>query len=321
MPLLVLLIIGVCSVSSGLCQGMGRGHGLDYDLVSISVDKEPVIDAVDPLWDSIDGIFLRMMSMGEPQLMGIHNTVEIKSVHTKKNIYIYAAWPDYTESIHKKTWTKKADGSWQQSKEDEDRLSFIWDIDQSMIRFSQRRGCIILCHADTENPGKRMMSARFSPGKGDVWHWKAARTNPAGFSDDQYIDAEKRKSDQGSGIYSDNRNQDGSAPAFMFSTGRATAPFLFDSESAPFDDSKFKAGDTLPSYVLKSPKGDRADISAYGIHKNGFWHVVLKRALDTGHDTDVSFVPGKAYTGAAAIFDNAGDERHLKSHIFTLYIE
>jgi hypothetical protein len=96
---------------------------------------------------------------------------------------------------------------------------------------------------------------------------------------------------------------------------------LFASEAKPFDDSRFKSGDKLPAFVLRNPTGDRADIEAYGVFKDAFWTVILKRPLNTGHNTDVQFVSGNEYNFSAAIFDNAGDQYHLKTHLLRIFLE
>ena len=110
-------------------------------------------------------------------------------------------------------------------------------------------------------------------------------------------------------------------PAFMFASDKTTSPFLLASMAKPFDNDRFKSGDTLPSYILKAPTGDRADIKAYGIYKNGYWTVVFKRSLNTGHATDVRFEPGKEYNFATAVFGSAGDEYHLKSQLIRIFLE
>jgi len=306
---------------SGSMGMKGRHRPFNYELVSKYVANEIDMKSVDSKWHSISGVPVRLTPMGTPELMGVHNTVELKSVHTDKNIYIWATWPDRTESINKKMWIKRKDGSWMRSTDDEDRIGFIWEIDNSMVGFSRGRGRLALCHPDPQNPRKDVMSTKYTGGRADIWHWKAARTNPVGFSDDQYLDKKGRKSDSGESAYKDNKDKSGYVPAFMFASDKTTSPFLLASKAKPFDNGRFKSGDTLPSYILKAPTGDRADIKVYGIYKNGYWTVVFKRSLNTGHAMDVRFEPGKEYNFAAAVFDNAGDEHHLKSHLIRLFLE
>lgn len=309
-------------------QMMGRGMGMmggpggfTADIVSRHVIKEPTMDAVDPSWNTVSGIFVRLMPMGTPEMMGIHNTVLIKSLHTDKNIYVYASWPDYTKSVNKKMWVKQDDGSWKQSKDDEDRIAMIWEIDNSMAGFSGGRGCMAVCHTNPKDPREGIMSTFYSGGYGDVWHWKAARTHPVGYADDQYLDQKGREADPGKAAYKDNKSSNGTTPAFMAAQGSNDSPFLLGAKAKPFENDRFKPGDMVPAYVLQAPQGDRADIQAYSNYKDGTWTVILKRSLNTGHPMDVRFDRGRDYFFAVAVFDNAGDEYHLKSHLLRLLVE
>ena len=58
----------------------------------------------------------------------------------------------------------------------------------------------------------------------DMWHWKAARSNPLGFADDKHViwadgfndtTTGTRKGDDGSSVDSNNRDGAGTLPAFM----------------------------------------------------------------------------------------------------------
>jgi hypothetical protein len=58
----------------------------------------------------------------------------------------------------------------------------------------------------------------------DMWHWKAARSNPMGFADDKHViwadgfndtTTQTRKGDDGSGVDSNNKDAAGTLPAFM----------------------------------------------------------------------------------------------------------
>lgn len=304
-------------------ERMGGPHGdAGYEMVSKRVVEEIAMDSVDSVWDSINGFSVELMARGAPNLRGVRSTVELKSVYTDANIYIYASWPDRTESVFKDIWIKQADGTWQQADDDEDRLGLLWEIDNSMPEFSRGRGAMEICHQDPDNAGQMMKSTRLTGGRADLWHWKAARTNPVGFCDDQFVDPEGRKSDPGTSAYKDNVNEDGTAPAMMPPGGPMDSPFLFAAEAVPFDDGAFKPGDRVPAYILRTPDGDRADIEAHGVHEQGYWTVVLKRSLETGNpSTDVQFAPGGAYVFGVALFDNAGDDDHIKSRPIRLSFE
>ncbi len=66
---------------------------------------------------------------------------------------------------------------------DEDRIAIWWDINAELFG---TLGCFSLCH------DVRMQSIN-SDGRADLWHWKAARTDTAGFAEDQRLDPAKSK--------------------------------------------------------------------------------------------------------------------------------
>lgn len=336
---LIVVVIFISSVAifaqrggmgSGRMMGPGGGNmGMTGNpFVSQRTSGELAMNTIDPMWSQVPGITVRVMPMMASEMHGMMNTVELKSLHNGSNVYMYARWYDPNPSVFKKMWVKTVEG-WQKSREDEDRLAFVWDINQSMSSNMMGRGmgpgmmggCALLCHVNPEDPSKLMMSTANVGGRVDVWHWKSARTNPAGFADDQYMDTEKRKNDSGSAVYKDNKSEDGKAPAYMFPGGTGTVPFLVKFEAVPFNDSLFAVNDKLPAYLLGVPTEDRASVEAYGVWADSYWTVVLKRSLNTGSSADVQFVPGAAYPFAIAIFDNAGDEYHLKSMMLDLVLQ
>ena len=64
---------------------------------------------------------------------------------------------------------------------DEDRLALWWNINAQDFA---TQGCAALCH-----DGR--MRSRNADGRADLWYWKAARTNPVGFAEDQRLDPDK----------------------------------------------------------------------------------------------------------------------------------
>jgi hypothetical protein len=59
--------------------------------------------------------------------------------------------------------------------DDEDRIAIWWDINAQDFA---TEGCQALCH-------DQRMQSKNSDGQADLWHWQAARTNPAGFAADE----------------------------------------------------------------------------------------------------------------------------------------
>jgi hypothetical protein len=161
----------------------------------------------------------------------------------------------------------------------------------------------------------------------DLWHWRAARSNPAGVADDQFV-AAARISDAGRGMYTTNWDGPNRRPARMFdpaqNSGRAAFRWedltqgrigqdavnaLTAENSVPFDPNHaWREGDTIPRRVLRAPQGSRGDIGVAGRARwaNGEWDVTLRRRMDTGNSQDDKIIrDGGVYQAAFAIHRQA----------------
>jgi hypothetical protein len=67
----------------------------------------------------------------------------------------------------------------------------------------------------------------------------------------------------------------------------------------------WKAGDTVPGYVLSEPSGSRADVRAKAQMWDNYYALELACALDTGHPDDHVFVPDSSLIFAVLISDNS----------------
>jgi hypothetical protein len=218
-------------------------------------------------------------------------------------LYISASWADSTESIAKKQW--EFDGSaWSQSG-NEDRFAFIWDMG---LNGADGPSCVTMCHGDG--------LMRTNVGKVDAWHWKSARGNAIGYTDDKNWLTDDRHSDPGTSAYSDNLEMGSGYPTYM-TTGDpgANVDFLANSIDAlnawdPFgvvaahtvdiavdfdSNATFSTGSVIPGYLHRIPDGDRASVQSAGKYENGIWTVEFKRVY-AGGDNDFSVVPGSIYT-------------------------
>ena len=138
----------------------------------------------------------------------------------------------------------------------------------------------------------------------DLWHWRSHRSNPIGWSDDQFV-LDRRRSDDGEGAASTNFDGDLEQPEWMFDpdqTGQYAMSwdriqsldytmddpyFLSEDNAVPFDpDHDWQEGDAIPRRFLTEPEGSRAAIFSQATIDNGRWTVELRRALDTGFPED-----------------------------------
>jgi hypothetical protein len=213
-------------------------EGTAADLRARSTAAAPSSDPANPNWGPM---LLKPAGSGIPGT-ATGAAVELRAAYDAANFYLLAIWEDATESTFREswifdgsTWTRRLirgnDGSWATidadgSQWDEDRLAIWWDI--NVTNFSTL-GCMALCHQ------MRMGSLTLGE-RSDLWHWKASRTAPMGFTDDQRLNdgvfegvpMAGRSDDTGTGIETGNTAGSPALPAFMAEGDPgAGARFLF----------------------------------------------------------------------------------------------
>ncbi|MFQ5857801.1 MAG: ethylbenzene dehydrogenase-related protein [Anaerolineae bacterium] len=282
-------------------------------LTAVKVAAGPALDGI-----ATDAAWSAATALAVPVSGGKIGNVDVtlKAVYDDSNIYMLLQWADSTLSIDKNLW--EYDGSSWSKSGNEDRFSILWDL--GVTGFTEQ-SCLVLCHAD----GMRTNAdGEFA----DEWHWKAARSNPMGYSDDKYVDNTYEEGDVeaghhgdgGDSTYANNKNEAGDGPAYTWA-GTPSTPlgvpaelashFLLDSEKAEI--TAPASGDKVPGYLLSNPSGSRGDVKAYGVWADGTWTVEVQRALDTGANAskdgakvDQVFAPGGTYHFGLAIMDDTG---------------
>ncbi|ABK16144.1 ethylbenzene dehydrogenase-related protein [Syntrophobacter fumaroxidans] len=275
----------------------------------------------DPAWQQVRPVEVRLKGRGSFAEEEV--TVTAMAAYTAESIYFLFKWKDPTESVVKQSW--KFDGqNWTHMKGDEDRIALLFEI--SRINGFATKGCTVVCHSPPDVPSKEWKFATETPAeKGDLWHWKAARSNPYHHADDGWLTLADnpsgsyrttgRRADGGGGGDVNNETPDKTRPLYMQDPSRIpSAPgFLLFEEAVNIpDDAVFKAGDIIPYRMPKKPDGSRSDVKAIGQYADGGWTVMLYRKLDTGREDDVAFNPRKEYSFAMAVFDDSGDD-HSKA--------
>lgn len=181
----------------------------------------------------------------------------------------------------------------------------------------------------------------------DLWHWRSNRSDPIGYSDNQFV-FDSRKSSPGKGPYSTNWDSATGQPKFMFDPAVAgfhalkwdqiqSLGYDLDSQfylaegfnAIPFDPKQeWKNGDVIPRRALRTPNGSRGSIlSDSQLTQLGpdawQWQVELTRPMDTGvPQADKAFKPGRTYSATVAIHRLAtGGRWHFVSLPFTIGID
>lgn len=292
--------------------GIGPAAAEEMEIAAKKVTEAPTIDGkVDKIWDGVKAV--KVTASEGPQ-----GDVEIslKVLYTDKDVYFLFQWPDKTQSLNR--LYEFAGSEWKKLKGSEDRFNLLWDIANTMKEFPAK-GCTAACHKQdkkvslrTGGPTERM----------DVWHWKAQRSNPADYADDQWLGHELRKEGEdeiargndakAAGGYVDNWDKEAKRPKYMFKEGVKPGPILLKKDAVEVKDAKFKAGDRLPREVLEKPVGSRGDIEAKGVWDKSRWTLEFRRARDSGDkENDVQFTdPSRPYYFGISVHDDAGDEDH-----------
>jgi hypothetical protein len=314
-------------------------------LVAVKAATAPVLDgnpndaawaAAKPITVKLDGGVNFAGGKGE-------TTATLKAVYSGDMVYFLVQYADPTDSIRRGPFQKQADGTWKKLVDPankggddnvyyEDKWAMIWNIGNSIGRFDQK-GCMVACH---EGEGSKPYGNKYTSKEGelgDMWHMKGSRTAPLGKVDDQYLDHTRfdekaspnagRKSDPGGPEYSNMKVVNGK-PEFMNKDGKAAnaggSYYVVDGTQVPFDDSKFKAGDEVASFLIHTLKTDRADVNVANRWANGVFTSEVSRKLTTGSKFDVQFGDmNAAYGFGFAAFDNA-QVRHAV-HYDPLYLK
>jgi hypothetical protein len=283
--------------------------------------KTPPAGIDDPAWQRAAQV--QVPVAGRLEMASVKEIVSTRALYTDSELYFLLSWADPTRSVTKESW--QFDGEkWVHLKGDEDRIALLFEIER--INYFSSRSCTVVCHSPADLPRDQWSLATESPlEKGDLWHWKAARSAPYRYADDGWLTVAGnpsgsyretgRRNDAGSGGDVKNETPDGSRPLYMQDPARKpSAPgFLLLEEAVPITDySILKAGDVIPYRLPVRPGGSRFDVKAESRHADGRWTVMLHRKFNTGQEDDVVFDPRKRFSFAIAVFDDTGAD-HSKT--------
>lgn len=324
---LVSLTMVFALIFGGVLLGCDQlGGEAQLIITATHVHKAPT-SLDDPVWQKAPAVLVPVK--GREILVGEEETVFTKAVYNDDSLYFLFKWMDPTMSVIKQSW--QFDGEqWVHLKGNEDRIALLFET--TRINKFATRGCAVTCHSPADAPRKDWKFAtKTAAEKGDLWHWKAARSAPYNYADDAWLTVAGRPSgsyretgrvkDIGKGGDIKNQTEDKLRPLYMQDpTKEPLAPgFLLVEEAVRISDySIFKPGDLIPFRLPKKPSDSRFDVRALSRYADGGWTVMLRRKLDTGHDDDVIFNPRKRYSFAMAVFDDSGSDHSKATQPMTL---
>lgn len=204
-------------------------------------------------------------------------TVRLAAGVAGDRLYIAARWPDEGEDASYKDWVWNG-SRYRRGKNVDDMFAVRFDMD------GDYDSCML---SDQEY-------------RVDVWLWSAARTNPAGYANDMWQLITTRLTENAA-------EYEGPSGKTVFILKRKDEGNPIYANTRP-DRKEFK-GDRLPGIALTdAPDGSVADVRAKGVWADGFWQLEYSRALDTGHEDDVSLADVATKMGAIAVFNRAASE-------------
>lgn len=153
-------------------------------------------DPNDAAWNIADSQTIRTVKgVNNPEG---HVDVSVKAVHDGRHVYFQFRWKD-PDASYKRFPLRKTAGGWevlQTAFEQADENIFYEDKLSVYITDVPNGNCANTCHIGTGPHADRgdKHGLHYTQGEiGDIWHWKAVRTNPMagdnqpGWTDDQYI--------------------------------------------------------------------------------------------------------------------------------------
>ena len=241
------------------------------EVKSAAVTQGPTIDGqVDEVWAAAPVVTtLDKTSQRE---------IQLKSVHTEDEIFFLASYPDGAPSETHKSWVwDSSEQIYKQGPDREDALVLEWSMVGNDVNLSTY-----------DHP---------QPHRADVWFWKAARTNPAGFADDKMHILGKTKNKESQEV----------------PTADGTTLYLQrlgDEGLSCYEETmlyEYK-GDVVSQFALREPQGSRADVHAKGAWADGRWTIELGRKLDTGRPDDLTLRSGETYLLGVSCYETTYDK-------------
>ncbi len=265
---------------------MLQGSPLAAETITVmQLASAPTLDGSDADWKGSIPTVIQLEKSSEKVTVE-PRPVSIKAGLFGDEVYLFIQWEDATlDDQHKPFIWNTTQKKYEAGKQKEDRLALQFEM-------------------------KGDYTVNWMSGKSfeaDMWHWKAARSNPLGLMQDKMTiigkDPVKKAytatDENGAAIYIQRPSDQGDK---FYTTKRYSS----------------KEKDVMPKYILASkPQGSVADVHCTGVWQDGKWNLEIRRKLDTSHSDDVVFTAGKKIKAGIAIFDHSGDDNHLISDTFT----
>ncbi len=285
-------------------------------VVCRNVNRQVIIDGVEDTmeWAGVDSVVIQVWGGSNSNADAV--PVTLKTMHNQREIFLLVRWSDPTLSFNR--YLLKTDSGWVEERSAVQDIygETIYSEDKVSLSLSNNRsGCAATCHIPA--PGKLGLHYTDGGDTLDVWEWMAVSTNPALEADDWWWGpytndtiGGSHADNKASGGYKSNLNREWNQPYFLPTHTSQRFWIWYGSQLyTPYypELDTFQTGSRVPSILVAPTTGDRGDIKARGIWKNGTWTVELSRQLSTGSRFDIP-IRNTVYLNLA-LFDNA-DKKH-----------
>lgn len=300
-------------------------------VAAVKANAAPKLDGVadDAVWGSAPVV--KFDAVKGANFKGGNTSGTVQAVYTADSLYLLITYDDPTLSVKHSPYVKKADGKWEKLKDpadkgndnnkfNEDKVSVIWNINDSIFGFSDKFSCTSVCHSG--EPGKTYGNKYSEEVEevADTWVMRYVQGGALGIGDDLSVNNTKfdpakspdagRKADPSTGGGFEEIKLVNGKPEFMAKDAKPANKggtyWVKAEDKTAFDDAKFKAGDEVASVIVSLFKGDRGDVSVGAKWKNGKWTVEFARKLKTGSKFDIDLSDlSKPYAFGIGMFDNA----------------
>lgn len=241
------------------------------------LSQAPTLDGQGDDWISIKPTKVALHSQQANSVVKAQH-IFIKAGYHQDDIFFYFRWPDNKENIsHKPYIWDETSNRYIRGKEREDRLAVQFNI-----------------KGDYTTDWKTGNSFT-----ADMWHWKSSRSNPIGLAHDKSMTLSSE------GLLRSAKMEGHNGPVYVLRSS--------DSGDNLYKSKRYskKIKDVMPKYILnKHATGSIADIKAKGVWNEGYWHLELRRKMNTGHNDDAVFEPGIEIKGGVAVFDGSENVDH-----------
>jgi hypothetical protein len=330
----------------------------DLYVAKISNDIYIDIDGKDneEIWKKAKPITIH--AYGGANLKNGGSDITIKALHNDKEIYFYITWDDPTKStIHlpliktKDGWKIQQDGfyNFDEKKYYEDKLAILFSKNGC---FGASKTAHLGVKPLKDKPANWHAKGYHYSTDGslhDMWQWKATRSNYMSMADDCYFSSpatnKVAKRRYKAGYQCDDKYSGGFTMNYKWYKKDIITPKRmpknpdwldkFQSKDnniawvIPWYDFKpykksediYPIGTIMPSVIYKSNRdeGDRADVRAFGVYKDGKWHLEMVRFLETGSKYDLKLKTGiKMWV---SVFDHSQIAHSRQSRALKLILE